>query len=60
MNLAAWRKSTYSGTTSNSECVEVAPGADAVGVRDSKLPGDQPIIVVSRTTWTAFIQHVSR
>jgi hypothetical protein len=30
-----WRKSSYSGG-GNNDCVEVAVGIDAVGVRDSK------------------------
>lgn len=34
-----WRKSSYSGMTDNSSCVEVARLDGAVGVRDSKDPG---------------------
>ncbi len=34
-----WRKSSYSGMTDNSSCVEAARLTGAVGVRDSKNPG---------------------
>ncbi|WP_141581115.1 DUF397 domain-containing protein [Actinomadura sp. WMMA1423] len=34
-----WRKSSYSGMTDNSSCVEIARLTGAVGVRDSKDPG---------------------
>ncbi|MGW3766506.1 DUF397 domain-containing protein [Actinomadura verrucosospora] len=36
---ANWRKSSYSGMTDNSSCVEIARLTGAVGVRDSKDPG---------------------
>ena len=53
---ASWRKSSYSGQSSN--CVEVAgdlPGA--VGVRDSKDP-DGPALVVTPGAWRAFTARV--
>lgn len=53
---AAWRKSTYSGTT-QSECVEVGPSADAVGVRDTTRR-DAGHLAVSRTAWQAFVTSV--
>lgn len=35
----AWRKSSYSGTTNNSECVELAVLADGtIAMRDCKEP----------------------
>ncbi|GAA2738920.1 DUF397 domain-containing protein [Actinocorallia aurantiaca] len=34
-----WRKSSYSGTTNDDICVEVACFPSGVGVRDSKNPG---------------------
>lgn len=56
--LAAWRKSSYSGSQGN--CVEVAEGfADAVAVRDSKNP-DGPALVFARRAWTAFVGQVCR
>ncbi|MGW9214066.1 DUF397 domain-containing protein [Embleya sp. NPDC055664] len=34
---AAWRKSSYSGGSQNSDCVEIAPlSPQTAGVRDSK------------------------
>ncbi|HEX6357565.1 DUF397 domain-containing protein [Actinophytocola sp.] len=47
-----WRKSTFS--TASGECVEVARGAEAVGVRDSKNPAG-PALTVTPTAWIAFI-----
>ncbi|MFG2250007.1 DUF397 domain-containing protein [Spirillospora sp. NPDC048823] len=35
---ARWRKSSHSGMTDDSSCVEVARLSGAVGVRDSKSP----------------------
>ena len=32
----SWRKSSYSGSSGNGNCVEVAMSSKAVGVRDSK------------------------
>jgi hypothetical protein len=32
----SWRKSSHSGGSGNTSCVEVAVEVDAVGVRDSK------------------------
>jgi hypothetical protein len=47
-----WRTSSY---TSNGEsCVEVAPTADAVLVRDTKDAGTGPILHFTQAGWTAF------
>jgi hypothetical protein len=43
----AWRRSSYSGTTGGSDCVELARIGGAVSVRDSKDP-EGPRLVVSR------------
>ncbi|MBO0816088.1 MAG: DUF397 domain-containing protein [Actinobacteria bacterium] len=59
MKITAWRKSSYSGG-GQQDCVEVGRAPGLVGVRDSKLPADQPVITVTRTAWTAFVRHVSR
>jgi hypothetical protein len=36
--MTEWRKSSRSGNLENSDCVEVADLADAIGIRDSKAP----------------------
>ncbi|MGR8007300.1 DUF397 domain-containing protein [Streptomyces hypolithicus] len=48
-----WFKSSYS-TGGGGECVEVAVGADAVHVRDSKvLTG--PALALSSQAWVGFV-----
>lgn len=48
-----WFKSSYSGS-GGGDCVEVATGADAVYVRDSKTAGG-PLLRVGRGEWAAFV-----
>jgi hypothetical protein len=50
-----WRKSSYSGG-GNNDCVEVAFGAEAVGVRDSKNT-DGPRLAFAATAWEAFVSR---
>jgi hypothetical protein len=49
LTAAAWRKSSHSSSQA-AECVEVARGARAVAVRDSKDP-DGPVLAVERLAW---------
>lgn len=56
LNLAAWRKSTYSG---GGNCVEVAGEPTAVAVRDSKDPSVPPL-TFGREEWAAFTGRVQR
>lgn len=55
---APWRKSSFS-VGQNSDCVEVAPVAGAVGVRDSKRRA-AGALAVSRAAWRAFVADVAR
>jgi hypothetical protein len=52
-----WFKSSYSGTGGDN-CIEVAPCADAVFVRDSK---DAQVgqLVLSPTAWSAFAAYAA-
>ncbi|HEX3789350.1 MAG TPA: DUF397 domain-containing protein [Pseudonocardiaceae bacterium] len=51
----SWRKSSYSsGTSVNTNCVEVAAGPDRIGVRDSKTPAATPL-AFGTNTWRAFL-----
>ncbi|MGC5009649.1 DUF397 domain-containing protein [Streptosporangium sp. DT93] len=57
LNGAAWRKSSYSGGSSDN-CVEVAtnlPGL--IAVRDSKDPAG-PMLTFSPTTWNTFLTGI--
>ncbi|MFF4170917.1 DUF397 domain-containing protein [Streptomyces sp. NPDC001744] len=49
----AWFKSSYSGGDGG-QCVEVAAGAGAVHVRDSKDVA-RPALRVSRDAWAGFV-----
>ncbi|MER7758324.1 DUF397 domain-containing protein [Streptomyces sp. NPDC097619] len=52
--LRGWRKSSYSGTESNS-CVEVVDGhPGGVPVRDSKDPHG-PALLLAGTAWAPFV-----
>lgn len=54
MHLGTWRKSSYSGGSQATSCVEVATSPDLTGVRDSKnLPG--PILTFPTTSWRGFL-----
>ncbi|MFB4320244.1 DUF397 domain-containing protein [Actinomadura sp. 21ATH] len=49
MNKITWRKSSRSGTTENSACVELAAlSVVSVGIRDSKAPDAGHIVVACR------------
>jgi Domain of unknown function (DUF397) len=49
-----WRKSSYSGGSGNGNCVEVAVGAEAIGVRDSKnVTG--PTLEFTVDQWRTFL-----
>ena len=52
-----WHKSSHS--SANGQCVEVAPVAEAVAVRDSKNPAG-PGLAFTRPAWVAFVEGVKR
>lgn len=52
-----WEKSSYSGTGSQSDCVEVALFPDSIGVRDSKAP-ESGNLAVSAGSFAAMIRRV--
>jgi hypothetical protein len=51
-----WRKSSYSNN--GGACVEVGIAPGVVGVRDSKLGEDSPILAVTPADWSAFVSAV--
>ena len=50
-----WRKSSFSGGTAGSNCVEVAYTPEAVAIRDSKNP-DGPRLTIPRPHWHQFLR----
>ena len=52
LSQCAWRKSSWS--TSEANCVEVAPTPSVMAVRDSKNP-DGPILAFPVSSWMAFL-----
>ncbi|MCP2163467.1 DUF397 domain-containing protein [Goodfellowiella coeruleoviolacea] len=50
----SWRKSSYSNPDKLIDCVEVAFGAAAVAVRDSKN-ADGPVLGFTPARWCAFL-----
>jgi hypothetical protein len=52
-DVTGWRKSSYSA--GNAECVEVAAGQAAVGVRDTKQHGSALMLEFPAAAWRAFI-----
>ncbi|SFR30060.1 protein of unknown function [Lentzea waywayandensis] len=51
-----WRKSSYSGGTEDSDCVEVSVAADAL-VRDSKNPAGG-VLTFGAIAWANFVQRL--
>lgn len=55
--VAVWRKSSYS--TGDNNCVEVSTSIQGwVGVRDSKLGAEGPILAFTLSEWAAFTSGV--
>jgi hypothetical protein len=59
--MIAWRKSSHSGTQTESECVEVARLPDrtkpVIGVRDSKNP-DGPVLILNTNDFRTLFDGV--
>ncbi|MFI8075149.1 DUF397 domain-containing protein [Streptomyces sp. NPDC086033] len=56
MQTLQWRKSTYSGDSSN--CLEIAATSSVIHVRDSKATGS-PHLVFPSSAWLTFISHAA-
>ncbi|MGH3567115.1 MAG: DUF397 domain-containing protein [Pseudonocardia sp.] len=52
-----WRKASHSGGD-NGGCVEVATIPGWIGVRDTKLDPDSPVLAFSPREWDAFTRGV--
>ena len=56
IEAASWRKPRRS--VNNGACVEIGDGPAVVGVRDSKLGDDSPVLKWSPDAWRAFTEEV--
>jgi hypothetical protein len=56
LSRLAWRTARKSGGTG---CVEVAPAACMIAVRDSKHPGG-PVLFYTRLEWEAFLDGAKK
>jgi len=54
MSAFTWFKSSYSGTSEHSTCVEVAFGSPVTAVRDSKAPAAGHLTLPS-PAWAALV-----
>jgi hypothetical protein len=50
-----WRKSSFSGGTSGSNCVDVAYTTETVAIRDSKNPNG-PRLAIPHPHWHQFLR----
>ncbi|MEU9455183.1 DUF397 domain-containing protein [Streptomyces sp. NPDC048277] len=57
MHILHWRKSTHSGDSSN--CVEIAPTAAAIHIRDSKTTAG-PRLTIKPSAWAHFVSYTAR
>lgn len=55
--VEVWRKSSYSGSATQGECVETLMTGDGVAVRDSKNPNGA-ILSFTTSEWVAFLKGV--
>jgi hypothetical protein len=55
--VTTWQKSSYSGTTGGSDCVELTRIGEAVGIRDSKNPNGPKLVVSREALKTALSGH---
>ncbi|GAA2424794.1 DUF397 domain-containing protein [Actinomadura vinacea] len=44
--MTQWRKSTHSGASNNTDCVELATIIEGIGLRDSKAPQEGHVAIV--------------
>ncbi|MEU7040457.1 DUF397 domain-containing protein [Streptomyces varsoviensis] len=52
-----WQKSSFSGGSTNGECVEVAAGLDGrIRLRESDAP--DTVLAADRAAWSAFLKAV--
>jgi uncharacterized protein DUF397 len=59
LSALVWRRSSFSGATDGTECVEVALPPGAVVVRDSK-DADGAVLHVGRSGWLSLLGSVGR
>ncbi|GAA2451289.1 DUF397 domain-containing protein [Actinomadura vinacea] len=55
--MTQWRKSSYSGATQGTDCVELATLPQGVGIRDSRAP-DEGHLTVEFADFAALVGQV--
>lgn len=58
LSHAVWRKSSRSGTGSNSACVEITHVGPVAAVRNSKNTAG-PLLAFPSPTWASFLANLS-
>lgn len=53
VEAATWRKASYS--VHNGGCVGAGTGPGVVGVRDTQLGADSPVLEFSKAAWARFL-----
>ncbi|MFI9255956.1 DUF397 domain-containing protein [Streptomyces sp. NPDC053069] len=54
-----WFKSSYSDSSNGNDCVEVAPTAATIHIRDSKNT-EGPRLAVTPTAWAGFLPYAAK
>ncbi|SEG23368.1 protein of unknown function [Thermomonospora echinospora] len=55
--MTQWRKSSHSGATQGTDCVELAALPEGVGLRDSKAP-DAGHLTISPESFAALLEQI--
>ncbi|MFI0812568.1 DUF397 domain-containing protein [Streptomyces echinatus] len=57
--MIRWFKSSYSSSADPDSCIEVAPTASTIHIRDSKQTGGD-VLTVAPASWVDFVSYAAR